>query len=364
MCARLIRTTISASSNARFDLSVLKGMVRGPSYKSILLMSNEERSPSSQMRTPEVRKCSSSAIVFVHTPLHAVIASQFLRHLDGEIIIVAIGNDLLQTYCDRYFSNYEVKFVRRGGILKTLWTLGRIEWRLRKVKHDFYSGSLKLIFSRLHLLISGGMQSLNSYDDGYGNIAGKGYFYEDDKGLKRLLFNIFFREYKYKKIVKKINRHYTIFNCVNAYSECASDICYIPLSFSRIHLEGCKNPTALLITQPFSEHGVLSPAREKELYASISNKYGVQYRLPHPGEDVSKDKSFSFVKTIRGDFIAEEYIASLSERVKNVSLYGVNSTVLFTVANIAGVRCVSIKIEGVPPIEIPPGYEAIQVASI
>lgn len=280
-------------------------------------------------------------VFLVYTPLHAIIAASIISN-EGlkEVSIVAIGDvRLLKKYCSYYLSAFHAYFITKNNSFTSFFKIRSIAKKLGKKRYNFYTGSLKLIYTRVFLIFSGKkIASINTFDDGYGSIAGDGYFYKDDSSLKKILFSIFFRKFAYLSLTSRIKNNYTIFDSPGVYSNLARSNIKITFNLRKIEILGQESFKSILITQPLSEFGVLDMVEEIDLYNSITSKFNISVRIPHPFEKISKD-DFINCMTVREDAIAEEIIMSLRNSAADIDIYGLNSTVLFLMANVDGVRC-------------------------
>lgn len=286
-------------------------------------------------------------IFFLFTPLHVLIADAIVREEKlSRVYFVGFieASGKVATYCDRYCpDNGVVKILRLHRRTKSIATFVEI-WNLAKEltgnRIVFFSGTIKSIYSRIFLFLAGENTELNTFDDGYGSIAGTGYFYLPDRPIKKLvLLMLLGGRYEYMRLVRSINRAYTIFDSKNVYGDVCSQL--VRLHFkpkASVLDEQCggfamQKRLKVLMTQPYSERRLIAETKEINAYNHIIDEFSINLRLAHPSEKRGKDAKLK-VFTVDTDVVAEEYICALAKK-SYVEVYGFGSTSLIILASLA-----------------------------
>jgi beta-galactosamide-alpha-2,3-sialyltransferase len=269
-------------------------------------------------------------IFIVYTPLHILIAEKIVEkeNLDKTILFSPRRKTDKLDFYFRKSIKFDYKVSGINNLIKLLF-------KFNKYKVNIFVGNLKKTYSRLIIfLLHNRLNYLFTFDDGSGNIAGKGYFYNKNENIiSWIFFTLLNRKFLYKNIINLINKHYTIYkNLPNVFEE--KNLKYLNLfpkidKFKNIK----KDKIIILLTNSFAEEKEMSLKDEIKLYDKIIFTFNVTHIIKHPLEKFNKVDE-KRVTIIKSPFIAEEIIYSLCKEYKNVKVIGIYSTVLFNLTSL------------------------------
>lgn len=213
-----------------------------------------------------------------------------------------------------------------------------------------FSGNIKKAISR-YLIYKIGAGRICTFDDGLGNIVGKGYFYEKKENFfSFLFFMIFQRDMLYANIRNKINTHYTIYDARNAYHEMAENIVRINLLGNSFLSLKCKKtekkPQEIVIYlgTVFDVKSSVGKRAKSNIDNFVLKFFNVDFYLPHPRESTKLIHSKLIKNTVHCPIIAEEFVA-------NKALSGYSLTLIMSNSS-AGVNIKSLNIPGVSVLNV------------
>lgn len=283
----------------------------------------------------------------VFTPLHVLIVEAIIKLECLKQVYVVSFNDNKKTnfYIENRLCgiaeiiNVDVKRkkLKKIFIIVELLKFGR---RLKNKRVIFYSGQMKSIYSRFLLRVLDGVQ-VNTFDDGYGNICKRGYFYENDPFIKKavMFFMGIFEDYN--KLIKRISDHYTIYDGYNVYDDCCKNKKKIEISynddFKDVDLPDNSKIVRVFLSQPLSENDILSFDLEVDLYKKVVDAFSINLYIPHPLE-FNKNKFADNVKSIDTQLIAEEVLHSIASKRK-VEVYSFGSSAVLNVLGEKNIKC-------------------------
>ncbi|RBI69741.1 hypothetical protein DQ400_03425 [Vreelandella sulfidaeris] len=282
------------------------------------------------------------------TPFHLILINSLIRSLGLNRCIIVIfhegSGEKVRRYVDNQNeSNQTMLFPmkRNFGALANMIKVLLFLRKNTKFNPCIYCSQLKSFYSRVILMgLDEKKYVLNTLDDGAANISSDSFFMKDEKKAFKYFFKILSPTYVYKKIIKKINIHYTIYDKENVLSLFSNET--IKFKLDEVVLDkgfytNCSFDKVLL-TAPLSEHLGMSSTKEVELYNKISSEFDITHRIEHPAE-TEKKRNNLFLKTIVTDAIAEEVILNMAS-YNRIVVYGFGSSVLFNLAGHRNVKCI------------------------
>ena len=294
----------------------------------------------------------SKTIFICYTPLHILIAENIIvrEKLSNYIFIFYCKTPTkkLQLYYNRLANKAQYAFILKkdNKVLTFIKEILPFIFKVRKLMLPdsiLYSGNIKSAYSRCFVF---GVQTnkIHSFDDGSGNISGKGYFY---KGRTLSFFNQIVHwiglDFSYARAYSMIEKHYTIYpNIKNAMPHTEKINIFNPQKFDP---PPQNTKIILFLLTTFYEEGYMDEKTETRLFNKIIKTYNIEYVIPHP---LSNKKKVDYYKkvTMTSEKIAEEIIFDLKEKYSEVVVYGFHSSALVNLMNTEGVTCINIKIEG------------------
>ncbi|MBP0640059.1 glycosyltransferase family 52 [Cupriavidus sp. AcVe19-6a] len=304
----------------------------------------------------ELRFVEHPPLMIAYTPLHVLIIERIIseRGINKfDLIYFSNSNSPKhRAYYDRLGGTARnalfLQYRRRSivNVTSILSALRRARFLQGGVGRIVFVAALKQIPTRLILLfVKNGV--LHTYDDGWGNVSGEGYYYECSDGPITRLAELLMKRLSYRWLVANIDCHVTIFKGLKnvfGHAPVVNHIDLFPSGEGRLRADARAERLAVLLTAPFSENGLVSAGREREIYKHAIEKFGVKMVIPHPGERSEKLADQS-LHVLGGNKIAEEIIGDLVKGGMIVDLYGFASTTLLVLAQATGhVRCHSIDV--------------------
>jgi hypothetical protein len=158
-------------------------------------------------------------------------------------------------------------------------------------------------------------QNLITFDDGFGNVSGAGYFYQNDSGIKKIVIK-YLGFKSYVKFLNEIKEHYSIYpNLENVFS--VTD--YFKLDYDLYKVKEIKAKFGVaFIGSPLSEYRILQREDEVQKVTELLSRFsGSVVYLKHPAEDMSKIEE---IKNLNNDLI----ITALDDIAENFLIANVN----------------------------------------
>ncbi len=294
----------------------------------------------------------SKALFICYTPLHILIAENIIirEKLSNYIFIFycKASTKKLQLYYNRLANNAQYAFILKkdNKVITFIKEILPFIFKVKKLMHPnsiVYSGNIKSAYTRC-IVFGIRTKNIHSFDDGSGNISGKGYFY---KGRTLSFINKFLHwvglDFSYARAYSMIEKHYTIYpNIKNAMPHTEEISVFDP---QKNNPPPKNTKIILFLLTTFYEEGYLDEKTETKLFDKIIKTHNIEHVIPHP---LSNKKKIEYYKkiTMTGEKIAEEIIFDLKKKYSEVVVYGFHSSALVNLMNIKGVKCINIKIEG------------------
>lgn len=292
-------------------------------------------------------------LLVCYTPLHVLIAERLLKlgKLENFYLLYICFNESEQ---HRFYYKRLAEIAPFGAdflVLPHDWRdpLRLIRWRQKNKElapNFLISGNVKHMHSRL-LAFFLGIKKFKTFDDGSGNIAINGYFSDlRENKISKILFSLISPSYLYVNIIKKIDRHFSIYPDENVYSRFGVLVEKIEL-FEKIKnvTEQNQGAVTIYIGHAFVETGLIAGEDAERLDRILFEKFSINYFLPHP-----RSRNLSFFPPMRkyaskSPLIAEEFVLSLLNYGKFVRIIGVNSSALLNLAFSRGVEIINIDLK-------------------
>lgn len=299
-------------------------------------------------------------LLICYTPLHVIISEALIKK--GEIrsyvlVYICFGRNEKHEY---YYSRLsklaehsvfvEMKHAPFYDALKVLKLRFGV---LAGFKFNrMFTGNVKHIYSRLLALLCGG-PAISTYDDGSGNISGGGYFYDmNESRLSTWLFALIAPSYHYKNVVRRIDKHYTIYSFDNVYSSFATKLVQVSLfSAADAHVLGEAKSIVVYLGNAFAKDGLCSMEYEDALDKYAAEKFSAECVIPHPRNVKSELYKELGLHVVGGGMIAEDVILEQLMKGVRVRVVGVYSSVLFNIAGLNGVDVVNVRAKIAKPVE-------------
>lgn len=289
------------------------------------------------------------------TPLHVLIAERIIEIEAIKEYIFIYFTDIDTKKNKYYYAKLAEKsllshyIILKKNILKDLTIIYKL-WKdikplVEKNKAIYYTGKIKSSHVRLLMYLST-YKNLITFDDGSGNISGAGYFYDTNENiLFKSFFYIFNKKLLYKNIKNHNIKHYTIFNLPNVFQ---NTVLINLFTINNIPLNIKKKKLVVLLTNAFAEDSEMKLSHEITLYEKIIKNYNVSHIIKHPREQYLKVSS-SNVKELISMKISEELMYELSLEY-DITVIGIYSTTLFTLAKFKDINTINIHAELKKPI--------------
>jgi hypothetical protein len=273
------------------------------------------------------------------TPFHCHIAISIAKELD----IVRQSTFLIITgKTERSFISPISRIIKSGVkndsvITFGKWSGGRALFFL--IKHRggcFYSANIKKLYSRLAIKAMN-PSKIVTFDDGFGNISGAGYFYTKDVNIFKRAFLAITGLPEYEHLVSKVSKHYSIYpNLDNVYDVTE----YISISYCDVKKESQQEPgeryDMVFVGSPLYESDLVKLDIEMEKIEEVVSIFsGRILYLCHPRESEEKLKKLHTylpsLEIYKHHDIAEIFL--LEEKDKIDAIVGFYSSVLFNISS-------------------------------
>lgn len=293
------------------------------------------------------QKCS---IFIVNTPFHVMIVEKLIVHLGvqkyGIIYMTENENPKHRAYYER---------IEKGAIYTRLIKLCKnpiadtvllakcaykMKKHLSKYQLTIFSGNIKKVYSRLMVALLGiPNKYVNTFDDGTGNISGEGYFYNPKESVwGTAIFSIFRQDLKYKKILQRNHKHYTVFNAENVFAN-TEKVSFIDKNVGNVT---SIKPFCVLLGNAFYEDGILGKKVEEKIYRYILRKFNIDLVILHPRALTNKGIPGNLINE-NEKRVAEDIIMDIAQRRK-VKVLGIYSTAMITISSVPSIEVVNISI--------------------
>jgi hypothetical protein len=215
-----------------------------------------------------------------------------------------------------------------------------LRFALGRRNFEFYAGNPKTGVTRLFFwALRRAQPRLKTFDDGISNLAKDGYLaLTREHAATKWFFELLGRDYVYKRLVNRIEKHYTIYPAPVSFSPAF----LLPKSvFHPVPIDPFPDDVrTILVSCPLSEDGVLNRSQEMSFYARLVECYGIQAVLRHPREPRGKYSHLSLID-LESSFLSEDVIMTIAAQ-RPVKVIGSYSTVLCNLANTPGVELLNV----------------------
>ncbi|SAK75289.1 CMP-N-acetylneuraminate-beta-galactosamide-alpha-2,3-sialyltransferase [Caballeronia calidae] len=289
-------------------------------------------------------------LLICYTPLHVLIAERLvaLGELGEFYLLYICFND--SDRHDFYFRRLAESATYGGELLRLPhdwrdpFVIAR--WRVRQMPlkpRTLFCGNIKHAHSRWAAYLFG-IKQFKTFDDGSGNIASSGYFYDmSESAAGKTLFSTLAPRYLYRNVIRKIDVHFSIYEEPNVYSKFARQTRRIPLLINqRFSREPGEGKVTVYVGHALVEDALKSREEGERLDRAVFRKYGVDHFLPHP-----RSANLSFYAPLRDvaettPLVAEEFVLGLLEQYANVRVIGFKSSALLNLAFVPGVDVINL----------------------
>lgn len=281
-----------------------------------------------------------------YTPLHALITRAILKkeeNAEAKVVYICFtDNSKNRHYADLLKENADLLYVvLRHCYISDFFNILSLANRIKNSWGSITrisSGNIKHSHTRW-LAFFLNVNEFESFDDGSGNISGKGYFYEEkESSVAGKVLTILDVSYSYKSILSSLVKHYTIYdvpNVVEKYSVPTTRIAFLNENMANIP----DKAVSVYLSNAFSSDGLMTKKEEDELDTAIVNKFDVDFIIPHPRRFLSEMPQLIY----KTNLIAEDAIVELVKDGHSVKLYGIYSSTLLNLSSVVGVKCINIK---------------------
>lgn len=291
--------------------------------------------------------------VFVcNTPFHCLVAERIIdeARIDRAVLVFLPERDTPKSrrYFDRLAARVERAYfcVIHRHALADLHGLALVALRIRADfgrGHVFYLGNPRKAHTRA-LLVALGWTEVYTFDDGLGNVAAHGYFHEGkERKAARLFFGLLDPALSFRNLRRAVRCHYTVFDGPNAFPNARRIALFLRAAGAGAP---AGRPAVVLVTSPLAEKGLVDGEVERRAYREIARRFRVTHVLAHPHEEHDKIDEPG-IEVLADDRIAEEIIADMAAH-RPVTVVGMSSTALATVAGLAGARAINVAVAGIP----------------
>jgi beta-galactosamide-alpha-2,3-sialyltransferase len=288
-------------------------------------------------------------LIICYTPLQTIIAKRIIEEEKLKNIFIIYFYQINNKKNKHYFNELSKVskksfYIKKFNILPYITfilTILTIYLKILFLKnHSVYTGNPKTIYSRFIISILK-PKNIYSFDDGIGNISNEGYFYVQNNftSLEKLI-RFFGMDFSYKFLYEKIKNHYTIYSTANALPR-PIKINLFPINEKKEE-KNKKESLSILLTCPISEDNVINIDKEKKLYNTIIDLYGIELIIKHPLEKRDKIEKIPYIDSEK---IAEEIILDLSNLYNKITIYAWYSSALINLNNIPGIDLVNYTFE-------------------
>jgi hypothetical protein len=257
------------------------------------------------------------------TPFHCHVAVSVAKKRDvikEAVFVIVTGGE------EKSFSSPISRLIRGGGNGGSIVKIGRKEevksllYFLRYRGSVFYSANIKKLYTRLVIKFMNPSQII-TFDDGFANVSGAGYFYTKDASkIKRLVLSIVGMP-DYDSLVSKVSRHFSIYpNLDNVYNvtDCIGIGYSDELSEEKRKLNEWYG--VIFVGSPLFESGLIDVYVEANKIAeAISGFEGRALYLCHPRDSQQKINlirtRLPFLDIYRHDDIAEVLLVEEKENI-------------------------------------------------
>ncbi len=273
-----------------------------------------------------------------YTPLQILVANQIIgtEKIKNYNFIYLYDNisDKNTHYYNLLRKNavYSNKLLRTKNIFTDFKHIYHLYLQLKKETTldnvTIYTGNIKSVHTRFLMLLLN-YSTLNTFDDGCGNVVAHGY-YADNSEI--LLYKLFFSLVKpklvYKNLRKTMKTHFSIYKEKNIYP----NVKHIDL-FDNIpqHMHDQKPTKVIFLTSVLSEDKIISLEQELALYTAIISKFTVTDIISHPRE--RNPKITNNIELISTNRISEEEIFKLSKDFE-LTVIGIFSATLLNISGL------------------------------
>lgn len=283
------------------------------------------------------------SLIICQTPFQLILARAIMGdRVDYDLLIVIENNSNYEKikYYVNFFKNKNINIkilkVNNRGVFafKSLFEVYLYVRKNLKEKYNIiYFASIHNLYIQ-SIISMLDFNTIETFDDGTGNINRDGVFYVSRYGFKNKILRFIFKiEYNIERIKLETKLHYTIYQGVGNIVE---DCKYINLFKKNINLNlnqyDQSDEISIFIGQPLE---LIKTKIDYDILSTFVNKTKIDYYYPHPGET-----SIIECKKIISPLIAEEYILNLLEEnpMLKINIYGFFSGVLLNIISLQRVK--------------------------